>query len=158
MSAVKADHMKLLLFIPLLLLSWQSEATRRVTLARDTTVTTAPGIGGTADIGFAFAKGDLVSIDARASKKLEQLQAYIFPDRVLGRSKYTKHARLTFTMPEDGIVIFRFISDRGGTNAVTYTVTRLPASDAVQNYNTAIEWVNPTDRIGTPVPKRVGEN
>jgi hypothetical protein len=147
--------MKLLLLIPLMFLSWQSVATRKVILASDTTISTAPGIGGTADIGFAFAKGDLVSIDAQASKKLEQLQAYIFPDKVLGRSKYTKHARLTFTMPEDGIVIFRFISDRAGTNTVRYTVTRMPASDAVQDYNTRIEWVNPTDRIGTPVPKRV---
>jgi hypothetical protein len=149
--------MKTLLLIPLLLISLHAAAAKEVIVEKGTT-TTAPGIGGNAEIGYAFAKGDIVAIDAAASKQLQLLLAFVFPDNTVGRAKYTKHAKLTFTMPDDGIVIFRFISDRDGTNTINYTVTRMPASDTVQNYNTKVEWQKPADHAGAPIPKRVGGN
>ena len=148
--------MKTLLLISLLLVSLHATATKEV-IVESGKVTTAPGIGGNAQIGYAFAKGDVVTIDAKASKQLERMLAFIFPEEVAGRAKFTRHAKLTFTMPKDGIAVFRFISDRGGTNTITYTVTRKPASDEVQDYNTKVEWQLPIDHISTTVPKRVGE-
>lgn len=118
---------------------------------------TTPGIGGNTQVGYAFAKGDVVTIDAHAEKKLERMIVYIFPEHVMGRKTYTKHAKYSFTMPEDGIVIFRFISDRAGTNTIQYTVTRMPGSDATQNYSTKVEWQKPTDFTGTLIPKRAEE-
>jgi hypothetical protein len=60
-------------------------------------------------------------------------------------------------MPADGIVIFRFISDRSGINTIKYTVTRTPASEDVQDYNTKVDWKTPDDHVGNPIPKRAGE-
>lgn len=147
--------MKTLLIIPFLLLSLHASA-RKLVVVETGTTTTAPGIGGTTQIAYAFAKGDVVTIDARAPKMVERMIAYVFPEKVVGRVKHSKHMKLTFTMPEEGIILFRFVSDRAGTNTIRYTVSRMPASDAVQNYNTKIEWEKPTDRLGTLVPKRVG--
>lgn len=148
--------MKILLLIAGLLCSLPVFATKEVTVETGTT-TTSPGIGGSTQIGYAFAKGDIITIDARASKQLERMLGMVFPENVVGRVKFTKHPKLTFTMPEDGIVIFRFISDRDGTNKITYTVTRMPASDAVQDYDTKVDWQKPVDRAGTLVPKRAGD-
>lgn len=145
--------MKHFLLIPLLLLSLQAAATKEV-LVETAATTTAPGIGGSTQIGYAFAKGDVITIDAKASKQLDRMLAFVFPENVVGRVKFTKHPKLTFTMPEDGIVVFRFISDRDGTNIINYTVTRLPASDSVQDYDTKIEWQKPVDHAGTLIPKR----
>ena len=115
---------------------------------------TTPGIGGNTQIGYAFAKGDVVTIDARAEKQLERMIVYVFPEQVLGRKTYTKHAKLSFTMPDDGIVVFRFISDRAGTNTIQYSVTRMPGSDETQHYSTKVEWQKPNDFSGTLIPKR----
>jgi hypothetical protein len=57
-------------------------------------------------------------------------------------------------MPEDGIVIIGFISDRAGTNNINYTVKRLPASDAVQDYNTKVVWQAPPNGKGGRVAVR----
>ena len=147
--------MKTLLLIPLLLISLHAMAAREVVVA-DSTTTTVPGVGGNAQIGYAFAKGDVITINAHASKQLQLLLAYLFPEKVMGRTKYTKQVKLSFTMPEDGIAIFRFISDRDGVNTIKYTITRLPASNAVQDYNTKIEWQMPPDHASNMIPKRVG--
>ncbi len=147
--------MKNFLFVPLLLLCLSASARKAVVVETGTT-TTVPGIGGNAQIGYAFAKGDVVTIDAKASKQLERMLVFIFPEQTLGRSKFTKHPTLTFTMPQDGIVVIRFISDRDGVNTINYTVTRMPASDAVQNYDTKVEWQKPVDHAGTLIPKRAG--
>ncbi len=139
-----------------MLISLSSFAASEVLVEKGSTKTT-PGIGGNTQIGYAFAKGDIVTIDAHAEKKLERMIAYIFPENVMGRKTYTKHAKLSFTMPEDGVVVFRFISDRSGTNTIRYTVSRMPANDATQNYSTKVEWQKPNDFSGTLIPKRVEE-
>jgi hypothetical protein len=108
-------------------------------------------------VGYAFAKGDVVSIDGRAQKKLDRMMVYRYPEAMIGKAKLTKRPRLTFTMQEDAIVIFRFISDRAGHNSVSYKITRVPASEATQHYDTRIKWEPPTERSGQLIPKRVGE-
>ena len=148
--------MKQLFFIPLLLFYFSAFATKEVVVEKSS-ITTAPGIGGTAQIAYAFAKGDVVKIEAKASKQLERMLVYLYPEQVLGREKFTRKINFSFKMPEEGIVIFRFISDRGGTNDINYVVKRQPASNAVQNYNTRIKWLAPKDRLGEPMPVREGE-
>jgi hypothetical protein len=145
--------MKVLLILPLLLFSVIAGAQTAI-LVEDST-TSALGIGGTAQIGYAFAKGDVVTIEAQASKQLDRMLAYRYPEEVIGRVKLTRKPKLTFTMQEDGIVIFRFVSDRDGTNKIVYKVTRTPASEAMQHYSTKVTWLAPTDRAGQLIPKRV---
>lgn len=145
--------MKAILVCSLLLISTAICAQTTVVVDSGVT-TTAPGIGGTTQIGYAFAKGDVVTIDAKASKKLERMLVFRFPEAVLGRVKLTKSPKLTFTMPEEGIAVFRFISDRDGTNKISYTVTRMPASKELQDYNTKVDWKMPVDHAGTMIPQR----
>lgn len=148
--------MKALLVIPLLLISLCTMARRQVLVERGH-VTTAPGVGGYAQIGYAFAKGDMISIDASAEKLLERMIVMIYPQEEVGRDLGTKTPKFSFTMPYEGIVIFRFISDRGGTNRVDYTVTRMPASDVLQHYNTKVVWDKPPGGLhGRLVPRRAG--
>ena len=72
-----------------LLLSFASYAQSQI-VVEDSTTTTAPGIGGNAQIGYAFAKGDVVTIEAKATKQLQRMVVYRFPEEVVGRVKYTK--------------------------------------------------------------------
>jgi hypothetical protein len=150
---VKPYGMKALFLIPLLLLSLAAGAQTPV-IVEDSTTSTL-GLGGSAQIGFAFAKGDVVTIEAHASKHLDRMMVYRYPEDVIGRVKLTKNPSFTFTMAEDGIVVCRFISDRDGTNNIRYKVTRTPATVAMQNYQTKITWQPPTDRSGQLIPKRV---
>ncbi len=131
---------------------------RKQVLVERGQVTTAPGIGGYAQIGYAFAKGDVIGIEAHASKLLDRMIVMIYPEEEIGRALSTKEPRLSFTMKREGIVIFRFISDRGGTNEISYSVSRMPASDRVQRYNTRIIWEKPPvgARHGSLIPKRAG--
>jgi hypothetical protein len=148
--------MKRLLFIPLVLLSFIAGATREV-VVEAASVTTAPGIGGDAQIAYAFAKGDVVTIDAKASKMLDRMVVVMQPGTQLGKHAHTKSPHVTFTMPEDGIVVIGFISDKPGTNDVAYTVKRLPATEASQNYNTAIIWKVPENGKGARYAVRSGQ-
>ena len=118
-------------------------------------VTTTGGIGGYTDVAYAFAKGDKVTIDARASKPLERMLVTQYPNEVLGRVKSQKKINFSFTMPENGIVIFHFVSDRGGSNKVDYSIQREPASEATQQYNTKVEWQKPADLHGQQIPVQV---
>jgi hypothetical protein len=148
--------MKLLFLIPALLLSFCADARREV-LVESGNTRTAPGIGGYTQIGYAFAKGDRISIDATAEKQLDRMIIMIYPETELGRVRATKAPSYSFTMPRNGIVIFRFISDRSGTNDIHYTVRRMPASNAVQRYNTRVIWQKPpTGRHGELIPRRAG--
>jgi hypothetical protein len=148
--------MKLLLLIPAMALCFSAQARRDVAVASGTT-RTAPGIGGYAQIGYAFAKGDRVSINATAEKQLDRMIVMVYPEQELGRVRATKAPSYSFVMPKNGIVIFRFISDRGGTNDIRYNVHRMPASDAVQRYNTRVVWDKPTNgRHGELIPRRAG--
>src|SRR5437764_1435953 len=101
--------MRLLLLTAFASMSLGTQAQTLVTVDSAST-TTAPGIGGTAQIGYAFAKGDVITIEAKAAKKLDRMLVYRFPEGVVGRAKLTKRPKLTFTMPEDGIIICRFVS------------------------------------------------
>ncbi len=119
------------------------------------TVTTSPGIGGYADVGFAFAKGDVVHIQAQSSKKLQRMLVLLFPSRELGKTEETDHPKLTFTMPAEGIVVFRFISDRSGENKVQYQVTRQPSDSKWAKYDTRVVWLKPANgAMGDLVPVR----
>jgi hypothetical protein len=145
--------MKRLLFLPMLLIALSVGA--QELLIETGQVTTAPGIGGDAQIGYAFAKGDKISITAHASKMLDRMLVLMDPATELGKARQTKSPHFAFVMPEDGIIVFRFISDRPGTNKVDYTVKRTPASEAVRNYNTKVIWkAPPAGTIGNQIPVR----
>jgi len=148
--------MKFYILIMMLFISLSAYAGKEVVVESSETTTT-PGIGGNAQVGFAFAKGDVISIDAHASKQLERMLAFIYPENIICRIKYKKNIHYSFTMPEDGIVIFRFISDQGGTNTIKYDITRTPATDATRNYDTHIQWKSPADHVGNAVPYRVAK-
>jgi hypothetical protein len=148
--------MKRLYILLLLTLSALYAEGRRMVVVDRGTTKTAPGIGGYADIGYAFAKGDVITVDATAEKQLDRMIIVIHPQTEIGRDRATKNPHRTFTMPRAGIVVIRFISDRGGTNTVHYTVTRMPASDRVQRYNTKVIWKKPPTLHGDLIPVRAG--
>lgn len=146
--------MKTLLLIPLLLISLSTEARKQVVVDQGK-VTTTTGIGGYAQTGYAFAKGDVVTVTANAEKQLQRMIVIMHPDREIGKQVSTKDVNYTFTMPEEGVVIIRFISDRSGSNDINYTVTRTPATAAVENYNTRVVWDKPeTVTPGYLIPRR----
>lgn len=150
--------MKSLLLSALLLLSLQGYCQPPVTIATGS-VTTAPGIGGNADLGLAFSKGDVIHIQAKAEKRLSQMLILFFPNRELGRVSETEHPHFDFTMPQNGIIVFRFISDRSGTDKVSYTVTRKPANASVKNYDTRVVWLKPANgQQGDLVPVRANSH
>jgi hypothetical protein len=147
--------MKTLFLIPVLLLSLAANA--RKILVDKGVVTTTTGIGGYAQTGYAFAKGDVITVSANAEKHLQRMIVILHPNTEIGKQLDTKNPNYTFTMPEEGMVIIRFISDRAGTNDINYTVMRTPASPAVENYNTKVVWDKP--EVLTPgylVPRRAG--
>lgn len=144
-----------LFFLLLLLPAFSVDARRSVVVGHGTTKT-APGIGGYAQIGYAFAKGDVVTVNATAEKQLERMIVIVYPETEVGRDLATKTPHYTFTMPRSGIAVIRFISDRGGTNTINYTVTRMPASNAVQRYNTRVIWKKPGTLHGDLIPVRAG--
>lgn len=148
--------MKAWLLLTILLSAQAVDARRLVTVAQGST-STAPGIGDYADIAYAFAKGDVITLDAKASKQLQRVMVTIYPDREIAHDLATKAPHLTITMPQAGIAVIRFISDRDGKNEIRYTVTRMPASDAVQRYNTKVAWQKPPGgRPGRLIPVRAG--
>ncbi|MBS1645393.1 MAG: hypothetical protein JST36_10180 [Bacteroidetes bacterium] len=121
-------------------------------------VQTVRGLGGEVQVAYNFAKGDVVTIEAHASKQLERMLVFGMPSKIIARSKYTKHPQCSFTMAEDNIVIFRFISDRGGVNTISYVVKRKPASPATQDYNTKVDWkTNSEHGLASPVPAAEGK-
>jgi hypothetical protein len=145
--------MKRILLIPLLLFALNGGA--QTQMIESGHLTTAPGIGGDAETGYAFTKGDVITVSAKSSKQLDRMLVLMYPDEEIGRYRATKTPSYTFTVPHDGIVIIRFVSDRGHTNQVDYTVTRMPASPAVANYNTKVIWEKPADGLHHRlVPKR----
>jgi hypothetical protein len=138
---IKHISMKPLLLIPLLLMSLCANA--RKILVDKGVVTTTTGIGGYAQTGYAFAKGDVITVTANAQKHLQRMIVILHPNTEIGRQLDTKNPNYTFTMPEDGMVVIRFISDRAGTNDINYTVMRTPASPALENYDTRVIWEKP---------------
>lgn len=127
------------------------------TIVEQGSAKTVNGIGGYCEIACAFAKGDKVTIDAKASKQLQMMLVIGYPRQVFGRVKDTKKVSYSFTVPEESIVIFRFVSDRGGTNSVAYVITREPAPDGPQEYNTKVIWEKPRDRAGELIPRQAGD-
>ncbi|XZF13358.1 hypothetical protein ACTHGU_16345 [Chitinophagaceae bacterium MMS25-I14] len=112
------------------------------------------GLGDYCEIAYAFAKGDKVHLEARSSKMLERATIVLYPQKELGKIKFSKKIDYDFTMPEEGVVLVRFVSDRGGKNSVDYTVTRIPGSDDVKDYDTTVKWEKPSSGPGTLVPVR----
>lgn len=96
-------------------------------VAQSTTETTG-GLGGYTDIGYPFKRGDKVTIQATASKQLGLVRIANSRNQVLGRLKDLKKVEYTFVMPADDSVIFHFVSDRGGTNKINYTIFKEPGA------------------------------
>jgi hypothetical protein len=144
--------MKTLFLIASLLLSVAAGAQTPVVVA-DSSMSSL-GLGGSAEVGFAFAKGDVVTMTAQCSKKIQRVLAFRYPETQLARARETKNPSMSFTMEDDGIVIFQFVSDRAGHNKIHYRITRKPASAETQDNSTRIVWEPPTDRPGKPIPKR----
>lgn len=120
-------------------------------------IQTVRGLGGEVQMAFNFAKGDVVTIDAHASKQLERALIFAMPDKIIDRVKYSKKVQRSFTMTENNIVVFRFISDRGGVNTITYVVKRKPASAATQDYNTKTDWKTTSEHgLAVPIPAEKG--
>ena len=115
---------------------------------------TPRGIGGYTDIAYAFAKGDVVTVKAHSNKVLAQVVATLFPEKVLTRVRGTKRPEVTFTMPEEGIVVIRFISDRNGKANIDYTVTRTPGPGGPAEYNTKVKWKEPVTTVDGRIPER----
>ena len=148
--------MKAIILSVILLYAGAAKAQTQVTVDAGTT-TTAVGIGGSAQLAYAFAKGDVVTIEAKASKQLASMVVTKHPQPILGRVKLTKQPSLTFTMPEEGIAVFKFVSDRDGTNTISYTVTRTPATPELQDYNTKVVWKTGPGKAAPQIPERAME-
>jgi len=110
------------------------------------------GLGDYSEIAYAFAKGDKITLDASSSKRLDRVMVVMYPQTEITRIRAAKHMTREFIVPQNGVVIIRFVSDHGGTTNVNYTVTREPASDEVKDYNTHVTWEKPTDKPGPLVP------
>ncbi len=149
--------MKRLLILVLLMLPFAAGAVSSVTVGSGN-LKTVPGVGGYAEVAFAFAKGDKITITATADKKLQRMMVLLYPDVEIAHNNETKISNFTVTVPDNGIVVFRFISDRAGTNTIHYSVSRMPASDDVQNYDTRVVWLKPpAGARGDLTPSRLGD-
>ncbi|PZF73124.1 hypothetical protein [Taibaiella soli] len=104
------------------------------------------GIGDHVEVCYAFAKGDKIIVEASSSKKLDKMVAIFYPDIIeVGRVKSAKKVSCQFVMPKEGVVVIRFVADRGGKTNVDYTIHREPANDGVKNYDTKVVWLNTLD-------------
>lgn len=130
---------KLILAAALLACTTIAGAVTRPVNVADSTISTVSGVGGYTEVAYTFAKGDKITFVANASKHLERAMVIMAPTSVLIRVKDTKKVKETFEVPADGIVYFRFVSDRGGVNNIRYSIMRLPASEAVQDLDTKAE-------------------
>jgi hypothetical protein len=115
------------------------------------------GVGDFTDIAYSFAKGDKIILHANSSKRLDRTVFLLYPRIELATVKSVKIVDHELIMPEDGILVIRFISDRNGTTALDYTVSRIPASDEVKDYDTRILWRRPSNGIGFLTPERVAK-
>jgi hypothetical protein len=115
---------------------------------------TPRGVGGYTDIAYAFAQGDVVTLKARSSKMLARVVATLYPETPLARVRDTKRPELTLTVPQEGIVVFRFVSDRNGEAYIDYTVTRTPGPGGPAVYNTKVKWKEPIIEVGGRIPER----
>jgi hypothetical protein len=115
---------------------------------------TPRGIGGYTDIAYAFAQGDVVTLKAHSSKLLARVVATMYPETPLTRVKNTKRPEFSFTVPQEGIVIIRFVSDRNGEANINYTVTRTPGAGGPAQYNTKVRWKEPIIEVGGRIPER----
>jgi hypothetical protein len=115
---------------------------------------TPRGVGGYYDIAYAFAQGDVVTLKARSSKLLARVVATLYPDVPLARVRDTKRPELSFTVPQEGIVVIRFVSDRNGEANIDYTVTRTPGPNGPAEYNTNVKWKEPIIEAGGRIPER----
>jgi len=121
------------------------------------TVRTAPGIGGYNEIAYALAKGDVITLDVKANRLLERVMVVQYPQNVLQRVKAVRKTTTTFTVPEEGFVVIRFVNDRLGVTSVDYTVTRVPGPGTPADYNTTVRWERPTNTVQGMVPRRGAE-
>ena len=104
-----------------------SAATAQTASIADTGVLqTVRGIGGWVATQYDFSKGDSIVVHYKASKTLDHAVA-ILDNRELCKVRGGKGNDMDFVMPEDGVVNFLWISDRGGVNTINYTLTYFPA-------------------------------
>lgn len=141
-------------FLTFLLLFTAGLSLSAQTVVDDGTLTTPRGIGGYKEISYAFAKGDVVTLETHSNHLLQRIMITQYPSTVLQRVKGVKNNVTTFTMPDEGFVVIRFISDRNGVARVKYTVTRTPGAGGPADYNTKINWQQPVGTVGGMVPKK----
>ncbi len=141
-------------FLTFLLLLTAGLSLSAQTVVDDGTLTTPRGIGGYKEISYAFAKGDVVTLETHSTHLLQRIMITQYPSNVLQRVKGVKNNVTTFTMPDEGFVVIRFISDRNGVARVKYTVTRTPGVGGPADYNTKINWQQPVGTVGGMVPKK----
>ncbi len=121
------------------------------------TATTVAGLGGYTELTYALAKGDVLTLDFRSNKQLDRVLILQYPDQVLGRLKSTRKGSTSVTVPEEGFVVIRFVSDRGGRASIDYTVSRTPGPGAPASYDTRVEYEKATGtKVQPRVPRRAG--
>ena len=92
-------------------------------IAQSTTETVG-GIGGYTDVFQVLKAGDKITIEARAHKLLSGFFVYQSGHKLIGKVKDTKKINYSFTVPTDDSIRFHFVSDRGGSNKIDYTITK----------------------------------
>src|SRR5215217_4534640 len=116
--------MKNLITILLLMTVTFAAKAQSGSVVAQSSVETTGGIGGYADAIYGFKQGDKITITGHASKLLSSLLIKSPGNRVLGRLKDLKKINYTFVMPVDDSVIFHFVSDRGGSNKISFVISK----------------------------------
>jgi ribosomal protein L21E len=115
--------MRSFFFLLFLSLSAVANAQTGSNIVAQSTTETTGGLGGYTDVTYAFKQGDRVTIEAKASKQLGLVKIFYAGNKMLGRLKDLKKVNYTFIMPADDSVTFHFVTDRGGTNKINYTIS-----------------------------------
>lgn len=120
--------MKKLIMILLLLTGTTTVKAQSGNVVAQSSVETTGGIGGYADAIYTFKQGEKITITGTASKLLSSVLIKNPGNKVLGRLKDLKRINYTFVMPADDSVIFHFVSDRGGSNKISFVISKEAAT------------------------------
>jgi len=125
--------MRSFFFLLFLSLSAVANAQTGSNIVAQSTTETTGGLGGYTDVTYVFKQGDRVTIEAKASKQLGLVKIFYAGNKMLGRLKDLKKVNYTFIMPADDSVTFHFVTDRGGTNKINYTISTTTGTVAQPN-------------------------
>lgn len=122
--------MKNLIMILLLMTGALMAKAQSGNVVAQSSVETTGGIGGYADAIYTFRQGEKITITGSASKQLSSVLIKNPGNKVLGRLKDLKKINYSFVMPADDSVIFHFVSDRGGSNKISFVISKEVAAAA----------------------------